>query len=30
MNNDWTYQWEMTFNQDPNKQAHEIICSLKK
>ena len=30
MNNDWTYQWEMTFNQDPNKQAQEISCSLKK
>ena len=29
MNNDWTYQWEMTFNQDPNKQAQEIFCSLK-
>ena len=25
----WTYQWKMQFNPDPNKQAHEDIFSCK-
>ena len=27
--NDWTNQWKMTFNLDPNKQAQEVIFSGK-
>ena len=27
---DWTFQWKMSFNPDPNKQAQEIIFSRKK
>ena len=25
----WTHQWKMQFNLDPNKQANEVIFSLK-
>ena len=25
----WTYQWKMEFNPDPNKQAQEVIFSHK-
>ena len=25
----WAYQWKMQFNADPNKQANEVIFSLK-
>ena len=25
----WAFQWEMSFNPDPNKQAHEVIFSRK-
>ena len=30
--NAWANQWKMTFNPDPNKQAHEVIfsCKIKK
>ena len=28
--NDWAYQWKMSFNPDPNKQAQEVIFSRKK
>ena len=27
--NEWTLQWEMSFNPDPSKQAQEVICSRK-
>ena len=27
--NRWAYQWKMSFNPDPNKQTHEVICSRK-
>ena len=27
--NYWSYQWKMQFNQDPNKQANEVIFSRK-
>ena len=27
--NDWAFQWKMSFNPDPNKQAQEVIFSLK-
>ena len=27
--NDWAFQWKMSFNPDPSKQAQEIIFSLK-
>ena len=27
---DWAFQWKMSFNQDPSKQAKEIIFSRKK
>ena len=27
--NNWTYQWKMSFNPDPNKQAQEVIFSRK-
>ena len=27
--NQWTYQWKMQFNPDPNKQANEVIFSHK-
>ena len=36
MNNDlvkinrWAYQWKMSFNPDPSKQAHEVIFSRNK
>ena len=26
---DWTFQWKMSYNSDPNKQAHEVIFSRK-
>ena len=26
----WTFQWKMSFNPDPSKQAQEIIFSRKK
>ena len=26
----WAFQWKMTFNPDPNKQATEILFSCKK
>ena len=25
----WAYQWKMSFNPDPNKQAQEVIFSIK-
>ena len=28
--NQWAYQWKMSFNPDPNKQATEILFSCKK
>ena len=28
--NDWAYQWRMSFNPDPNKQANEVVFSRKK
>ena len=28
--NQWAYQWKMSFNPDPNKQAAEILFSCKK
>ena len=28
--NDWTFQWKMTFNPDPNKPATEVIFSRKR
>ena len=30
--NDWAFQWKMSFNPDPNKQAQEVIfsCKIKK
>ena len=27
--NRWTFQWKMSFNQDPKKQAHQVIFSHK-
>ena len=27
--NNWAFQWKMSFNPDPNKQAQEVICSRK-
>ena len=27
--NDWAFQWKMSFNPDPNKQAQEVIFSRK-
>ena len=27
--NDWAFQWKMSFNPDPSKQAQEVIFSLK-
>ena len=30
MINQWAYQWKMSFNPDPNKQATEILFSCKK
>ena len=27
--NNWEYQWKMSFNLDPNKQAQEVIFSRK-
>ena len=27
--NDWAFQWKMSFNPDPNKQAQEVIFSCK-
>ena len=27
--NNWAYQWKMSFNPDPNKQAQEVIFSRK-
>ena len=27
--NNWAFQWEMSFNPDPNKQAQEILFSRK-
>ena len=27
---DWAFQWKMSFNPDPSKQAQEIIFSRKK
>ena len=27
--NNWAYQWKMSFNPDPNKQAEEILFSQK-
>ena len=27
--NNWAYQWKMSFNPDPNKQAQEVIFSKK-
>ena len=26
----WAFQWKMSFNPDPNKQAHEVVFSTKK
>ena len=26
---DWTFQWKMNFNPDPNKQAQELIFNRK-
>ena len=28
--NRWAYQWKMSFNLDPSKQAQEVIFSIKK
>ena len=28
--NQWAYQWKMSFNPDPNKQATEILFSSKR
>ena len=28
--NDWAYQWKMSFNPDPNKQATEVVFSRKR
>ena len=27
--NEWAFQWKMTFNTDPNKQAQEVIFTRK-
>ena len=27
--NEWAFQWKMSFNPDPSKQAHEVIFSCK-
>ena len=27
--NDWAFQWKMSFNPDPNKQAQDVIFSRK-
>ena len=27
--NNWAYQWKISFNPDPNKQAQEVIFSRK-
>ena len=27
--NNWSYQWKINFNPDPNKQAQEVIFSRK-
>ena len=27
--NNWAFQWKMSFNPDPNKQAQEVIFSRK-
>ena len=26
---DWAFQWKMSFNPDPSKQAQEVIFSIK-
>ena len=29
MAENWAFQWKMSFNLDPSKQAQEVICSRK-
>ena len=27
--NNWAYQWKISFNSDPSKQAQDVLCSSK-